>query len=221
VGSREDFRIDLEGRYTSITLLIEGLCEPGRPSITVWNRANTCGKALVNTTKSQPCPMQDIQIESLAGSYVLLIALENAMSIAIGRLGLLAFKAGLYTYTGSAHGPGGLRGRIERHLRHAGLKKLHWHIDTLTTHAVIMEAWWATDPARLECQWAEMLAQIGIIEQPRFGASDCRCPGHLIYLGDDPLLQETWDVIEDTTPSKLQRWRNPSISISLEKRYGT
>lgn len=173
----------------------------------------------MNTYESQPYPKQGAWIKSIAGSYALLIALENAMSIVIGHLGLHAFKAGLYIYTGSAHGPGGLRGRIKRHLTQSSLKKPHWHIDALTAHADIMEVWWTTDAARLECHWAELLAQIGIIEQPRFGASDCRCPGHLIYLGDGPRLQEIWEAIEATTPSALHRWRNPSLSISSEKRY--
>ena len=160
--------------------------------------------------------MQGSWIEPSAGSYVLLITLKNAEHIAIGRFGLYAFKVGIYAYSGSAHGPGGLRGRIERHLRHSSLKKRHWHIDALTSHAEIMEVWWTTDPARLECRWAEMLAQVGIIEHARFGASDCRCPGHLVYLGEDPQLQKAWKLIEATTPSKLHRWINPSHVIYLE-----
>jgi Uri superfamily endonuclease len=174
----------------------------------------------VNRHESHTFATQGIQIEPLAGSYVLLITLENAMSIAVGRLGLHAFKPGFYAYTGSAHGPGGLRGRIERHLRQSDQKKRHWHIDALTAHANIMEVWWTTAPGRLECYWAETLAQIGIIEHPQFGASDCRCPGHLIYLGDDPRLQEIWRALKAATPSKLHRWRNPSLAINLEENNG-
>lgn len=184
-------------------------------------QAVTRWKPRLNWNKTQPQPLSSTPFESSPGSYMLLIVLRDAKTLAIGRLGYHAFKAGLYIYTGSAHGPGGLRGRIERHLRHSSLKRNHWHIDILTAHADIAEVWWTTASRRLECHWAEALTQIGDIQQARFGASDCRCPGHLTYFGDNPYLQEIWEAITSTTPSKIHRWANPSLSMTLEGSYAT
>src|SRR5690349_8091196 len=65
------------------------------------------------------------------GVYQLYLDLANATVLEIGRLGRLAFPAGLYVYTGSALG--GLRPRLARHLRRE--KRHHWHIDHLLDHA--------------------------------------------------------------------------------------
>jgi len=49
------------------------------------------------------------------GSYVLVVRLEEAASITVGKLGPQAFPKGYYLYFGSALN--GLEGRIQRHVR--------------------------------------------------------------------------------------------------------
>lgn len=118
------------------------------------------------------------------GSYTLLLKLEYAASIQIGRLGSFDFAAGWYEYAGSAHGPGGLRARLERHRRIAPVP--HWHIDYLRQRAELRLICYAIGNQQLECVWSQRLAsQPGvIIPAPGFGASDCvrGCPAHLIRL---------------------------------------
>lgn len=118
------------------------------------------------------------------GSYILLLELASAASIQAGRLGSFDFAAGWYGYTGSAHGPGGLRARLERHRRIAPVP--HWHIDYLRQRAELRLICSAIGNQALECVWSQRLAsQPGvIIPAPGFGASDCGqgCPAHLVRL---------------------------------------
>jgi Uri superfamily endonuclease len=94
----------------------------------------------------------------------------------------VTFPAGWYAYAGSAHGPGGIAARVRRHLRAA--KRLHWHIDYLRAVANPVEVWYATDPERWECRWAEALSTLPGVSTPAsgFGASDCCCVTHLFRL---------------------------------------
>ena len=119
---------------------------------------------------------------ALKGSYALIIRLERDTPLTIGRLGSFAFPAGLYLYAGSALN--GLESRVRRHLRRDKDKKRHWHIDYLTAVAPVCQVWWAADEMRRECEWAGLVQEWGgRIVAPGFGASDCRCPAHLLYLG--------------------------------------
>lgn len=119
-------------------------------------------------------------IPRAGGTYALLLHLADAAAITIGRLGTFAFSAGWYVYVGSAFGPGGLAGRLSHHLHPA--PKPHWHIDYLRQQAIIREIWLLADPVRFEHAWAERLKALpgARFPAPRFGASDCRCPAHLI-----------------------------------------
>jgi len=128
------------------------------------------------------------------GTYVLFVRLDNPCAISVGRRGTAALEPGLYAYTGSALGPGGLAARIDRHLRRN--KRPHWHIDGLTTAAPVTALWWQEGPHRLECQWAAALgAGPGtVVPVPRFGASDCRCPAHLFRVAPSA-LPHLWDVV--------------------------
>ncbi|MBN1976046.1 MAG: GIY-YIG nuclease family protein, partial [Anaerolineae bacterium] len=96
-------------------------------------------------------------------------------------MGCFCFSSGWYAYVGSAQGPGGLAARLARHLR--PLKSLHWHIDYLRAQAQPVQAWYTTGTQKRECAWARALSSFpaASIPVPRFGASDCRCPAHLIY----------------------------------------
>ena len=122
------------------------------------------------------------------GAYVLLLTADAPVVLNMPRFGKLTLAAGQYAYVGSAHGPGGLRARVGRHLRVE--KPLHWHIDYLTAavpvvHVVTLAV---TDGARLECTWAKRLLALNGASAPApgFGSSDCRnrCPAHLVRLPD-------------------------------------
>jgi len=110
------------------------------------------------------------------GCYVLLIELPADETVTAGRLGPIHFRRGCYAYVGSALG--GLRARLDRHLRPE--KKLHWHIDYLLEKARIDETVACETSARVECAIAR-----GLVERfesvPGFGSSDCRCRSHLFY----------------------------------------
>jgi len=99
-------------------------------------------------------------------------------------LGKLKFPAGRYVYVGSALGSGGLAARLARHRRSE--KKLHWHIDYFLRHARILAVRVDGSGLRLECAWVRrMLRSPGTrVAARRLGASDCRCPAHLLFLGE-------------------------------------
>jgi Uri superfamily endonuclease len=115
-----------------------------------------------------------------SGCYQLYIKVPSKSRIKVGALGAVHFKRGYYVYTGRAKK--NLKARITRHQRQT--KKKHWHIDYLLESAQIIFI--KCFPGRFdECIINEDVTRIhGDAEIIRgFGASDCRCPGHLIYLG--------------------------------------
>ncbi len=123
------------------------------------------------------------------GCYVLVLHLggPRPQTLTVGCLGSWPFLPGTYAYCGSAHGPGGLRARVRRHLRRD--KPLHWHIDYLAAVAEVVAIWlWPGAPRAQECAIAGHLARRpgAYHPVPGFGSSDCRCPGHLIALPGDP-----------------------------------
>jgi Uri superfamily endonuclease len=131
------------------------------------------------------CPFdQHVERCNLAqkGVYILVLNLPAEETISIGRLGPVCFPAGRYLYTGSAMGPGGLAARVARHCRNQ--KKLHWHIDYLLASATVEEIWWQATEERIECRWAVAALSLpgACVPAPRFGASDCTCPAHLVHL---------------------------------------
>ena len=119
------------------------------------------------------------------GAYWLALCLPRPtlLTVAARRV---RWPAGLYLYTGSARGPGGIRARLGRHLRGRG--RGPWHVDALLAVAVPVAWGWTTAPAPAarpwECRWAQAwAAQPGaFVPQPGFGASDCRagCPAHAV-----------------------------------------
>ncbi|MCX7898064.1 MAG: GIY-YIG nuclease family protein [Rhodocyclaceae bacterium] len=108
----------------------------------------------------------------------MLIAVAQPQRLTIGRLGVFAFPAGRYVYTGSARR--GLENRIARHLQRE--KRLYWHIDFLLVapHVSVLEVRRSAMP---ECCLNQRTP--GCILVPGFGATDCRdgCVSHLKYLG--------------------------------------
>lgn len=126
------------------------------------------------------------EIPSLPGTYTLILQLPRDLIIPVGRLGPVPFRMGHYLYVGSARGPGGLRARLGRHLRLG--KRRHWHIDYLRQHARPVEVWFTIGEKSFECHWRALLQEAGLsLPVPGFGASDCRCPAHLLYSREWPL----------------------------------
>jgi Uri superfamily endonuclease len=113
-----------------------------------------------------------------AGSYVLVIRLDEARVIAAGRQPRQRFPAGYYAYVGSALN--GLRARLARHLREE--KRPHWHIDYLLREARIVDIVICQSQERTECAIATSLAE-RFDTVAGFGASDCRCRSHLFHSG--------------------------------------
>ncbi|MFO7899489.1 MAG: GIY-YIG nuclease family protein [Planctomycetota bacterium] len=112
-----------------------------------------------------------------AGVYVAVFRLARARRIRVGRLGEFRFPAGYYLYAGSAQRH--LEARLDRHAR--ADKPPHWHVDYLSAEAEMIGALVAPGPKSRECELAAELADRFALAVPRFGASDCRCPGHLAY----------------------------------------
>ena len=120
----------------------------------------------------------------MKGSYVLLLRLPEPQMIAIGSRPSTCFPAGYYAYAGSALG--GLEARVARHLR--AEKKPYWHIDYLLQRAAIAGVIVAENAHRCECDIARALEnQFECVHG--FGASDCRCSGHLFRADDKNQLK--------------------------------
>ena len=119
------------------------------------------------------------------GTYALLLQLKPGKEIVVGRLGTFFFPEGYYAYVGSAFGPGGLAARVARHCRHQ--KKLFWHIDYVLADAQVLDLFYDLSGQPLECVWAGALQHMpgARIIAPGFGASDCRCSSHLVFLGNE------------------------------------
>ena len=127
------------------------------------------------------------------GTYVLLMekkpnrnGADAVREIRIGKLGNLALHPGYYLYVGSAHGPGGLRARLGRHLRRNPTRR--WHIDYLKPHAAIVAVWYLAGTGCYEHLIAGILREdlFGATPLPRFGSSDCDCPAHLFFFATRP-----------------------------------
>lgn len=121
------------------------------------------------------------------GTYLLLIRVDQATQLDVGRLGRIAFPSGWYVYVGSALG--GLGARLRRHVRQA--KRPHWHVDAVRATGVLTAIAIRAGPERRECATATMVAGLpgGTRPVPRFGSSDCRCRSHLVHFAYEPDLQ--------------------------------
>src|SRR5512134_2058429 len=95
-------------------------------------------------------------IPSRAGAYVLAIELSRPIVLALTNKPPASLAAGYYLYCGSAKGPGGLRARLERHMRRG--KLVRWHIDNLTEAGCVLGAWTIVDGH--ECQLVASLAHL-------------------------------------------------------------
>lgn len=128
------------------------------------------------------------------GVYALVMRLERDRVITVGRLGTFEFPKGWYVYLGSAHGPGGVKRRTDRHRREDAGKRKKWNVDYLRPYAPISEIWFSHAPAYREHDWAWKVMRMSgaTIPARKFGANDCypRCETHLFHFPRRPLLAE-------------------------------
>ncbi len=117
-----------------------------------------------------------------SGVYIAVFHLAEARNISVGKLGRFCFRQGVYFYAGSAQR--NLSARLERHGKKG--KSLRWHIDYLSVRAEMLGAITIAGPRERECELAKKLAGMFELAVPGFGASDCRCGGHLFYAPELP-----------------------------------
>ncbi len=123
-------------------------------------------------------------VTAAPGAYVLLVDLARPLVLDIATLSGAVLPAGHYAYCGSAHGPGGLRARIGRHLKRD--KARRWHVDRLTGAGRVVAV--HAEPGGSECDlFVRVQATPGAtVPLAGFGSTDCRrCPAHLARVADD------------------------------------
>jgi Uri superfamily endonuclease len=123
-----------------------------------------------------------VEITSEPGSYIVIGSLSGDVRFSDGPFSDHLLTLGFYLYAGSAFGPGGLRARINRHLKSE--TKRFWHFDYLKPLIHIEEIWYSTVWGNQECQFISILRNINYSSIPltKFGSSDCLhgCPAHLV-----------------------------------------
>ncbi len=121
---------------------------------------------------------QPLVFPAMPGAYAFTVALPAPLLLNIPRFAGTILPAGSYVYVGSARGGGGLRARLQRHLRRS--KPLHWHIDRLTVTGAVQQI--IAVPQGHECALMQRLQSLPGVTVPLagFGASDCRaCEAHM------------------------------------------
>ncbi|MGQ9514746.1 MAG: GIY-YIG nuclease family protein [Thermoproteota archaeon] len=97
-------------------------------------------------------------------------------------MGQLFFPKGIYLYTGSALGPGGIIRRIQRHMKRK--KNRFWHIDYLLSSGDVSVKAIVYSPCsnKMECEVNRSLSRSFSIQHKGFGSSDCSssCRSHLL-----------------------------------------
>ncbi|NOX19282.1 MAG: DUF123 domain-containing protein [Chlorobi bacterium] len=118
-----------------------------------------------------------------SGIYLIEFFASKNFFAGIPRYQKVEFPKGYYYYAGSAQR--NFSSRILRHVKKA--KKVHWHIDHITTHADIEIKTIFLFPNRGradECRLAQTLEKdFGLIHKAKgFGSSDCNsCYSHFLY----------------------------------------
>lgn len=114
------------------------------------------------------------------GTYVLVFALPEAVTLEVGALGEQEFPEGGYCYVGSALGSGGFS-RIDRHRRVAtgDHDVRHWHVDYFGGNHETELVDVVRIPER-DCECA-LARDLGTGLVPGFGSSDCACESHLAH----------------------------------------
>jgi sugar fermentation stimulation protein A len=112
-----------------------------------------------------------------SGVYILVFYLPKNQQIGVGRIGPYQCKQGVYFYVGSAQH--NLSARLKHHARKK--KPRRWHIDYISVKSKMLGAIIVPGPREQECILAKKLGEMFELPIPGFGASDCRCGGHLFY----------------------------------------
>ena len=146
-----------------------------------------------------------MELRNSAGTYALVFRCRETGTVRIGRLGTLDLETGYYVYVGSAFGPGGVRARIDHHLRTC--RRPHWHIDYLKPHCTLEEIWIDYSDIPMETRWTLTLSECRRSSQPLpgFGASDSAAHSHLFYFHSRPtarLLKSPRIAIHETAASR-------------------
>lgn len=117
------------------------------------------------------------------GLYAVVLGLARPARVRAGALGEFLFEPGTYVYIGSAQK--GTAKRIARHRKR--VKPMRWHIDYFRVKARWVGAV-AYPGVTGECELAAEAARAlgGRVAARGFGASDCRCHGHLIMATEEP-----------------------------------
>lgn len=121
-------------------------------------------------------------------TYAVVFELQKHASVSVGALGEFCLVPGYYIYVGQARR--GVDQRLGRHFRRE--KRLRWHVDYLGEVATPVESWIQGEGENVECLWADTLASLPAARRslPHFGSSDCRCPGHLVYVPQRPAVDQ-------------------------------
>ncbi len=146
----------------------------------------------------------------MRGLYCLVLGVPSAARVPVGALGVRDVPAGVYVYVGSAQG--GIEARVDRHRSEE--KTLQWHIDYLLKHGEVISS--IAIPLGSKEQECETLRLISSCEEaeipvPGFGSSDCDCPSHLVYFGDEApervvdLVLERVSMMGDVYPAVMSR----------------
>ena len=134
------------------------------------------------------------------------------MRIRVGSLGTFTFLPGFYLYVGSARDPGGLRARIERHLRRDKAKR--WHIDYLTTSGSFrpVGVFTGTSEERMERALVVELMKAGMDQcVAGFGSTDApRATSHLLAVPSS--LEECRRIVQRSF-SRLFPFRSAFLAL--------
>ncbi|MBD3109864.1 GIY-YIG nuclease family protein [Bacillus sp. AGMB 02131] len=109
--------------------------------------------------------------------YAIFLTLPKTETITIGALGTFTFEKGDYVYIGSAKK--NIVSRVERHAKIEKPKR--WHLDYFRPYCEVT-AVQSFPEGNGECALAASFAEKGTIPINKFGASDCRCRGHLVFI---------------------------------------
>ena len=113
---------------------------------------------------------------SLPGAYAMAIEFADTVAVTLSGRPPITLSAGRYLYCGSAKGPGGLKARLSRHMRHG--KSVRWHVDQLTEQGLVVGSW--VFPGGDECELVQMCWYLPM-PIAGVGSSDCAtCRSHLL-----------------------------------------
>jgi len=124
----------------------------------------------------------------MKGIYILIIEVDKAADIAVGKRRNYYFQPGYYAYVGSALSS--LEPRLRRHLR--AEKRPHWHIDYFLKKGSIKNIIYAETTQKKECGLVKQLS-LKLPAVAGFGCSDCRCRSHLFFCPEKLFLEKLVD----------------------------